>query len=248
VIDKDKDSLGADAGFGMVIHNLDTGEKFELNQNQLFESASLYKIFVALTVYYDMAGGRLNPDDQITLIPDADAHDEDGYTIVSVGNSLPVSTLLEKMIINSNNTAGLMLLFQVRPARMAQIAADMGFTGSNFSDTYNFRVTPADLDLYFSRLADLKLMGARYDQPLLDLLSQSLPRDRIPAMLPEGTHVANKTGNLTGIINDAGIIWLPNGNRLIVSVLTHHVDEDAARQFIAELSLAAYNYYNKGQN
>jgi beta-lactamase class A len=248
VIDKDKDSLGADAGYGMVIHNLDTGEKFEVNPNELFESASLYKIFVALSVYYDMAGGRLSPDDQITLIPDADAHDEDGYTIVAVGDSLPVSTLLEKMIVDSNNTAGLMLLFQVRAARMAQIAADLGFTGSDFSDTYNFRVTPADLDLYFSRLADLKLMGAKYDQPLIDLMSKSLPRDRIPAMLPEGTHVANKTGNLTGIINDAGIIWLPNGNRLIVSVLTHHVDEDAARQFIAELSLAAYNYYNKGQN
>jgi len=248
VIAKDKDSLGADAGFGMVIHNLDTGEKFEVNADQLFESASLYKIFVALTVYYDMAGGRMSPNDQITLIPDADAHDEDGYTIVSVGDSLPVSTLLEKMIVDSNNTAGLMLLFQVRATRMKQIAADLGFTGSDFSDTYNFQVTPTDLDLYFSRLADLKLMGAKYDQPLLDLLSRSLPRDRIPAMLPEGTHVANKTGNLGGVINDAGIIWLPNGNRLIVSVLTHHVDEDAARQFIAELSLAAYNYYNKGQN
>ena len=90
-------------------------------------------------------------------------------------------------------------------------------------------------------------MGAKYDQPMLDLMSRSQPRDRIPALLPDGTHVANKTGNLAGVINDAGIIYLPNGNRLLVSVLTHHVNEDAARQFIAELSQAAYNYYNKGQ-
>ena len=247
VIDKDKDGLGPDAGFGMVVHNLDTGDKFELNAGQLFESASLYKIFVMLTVYYDVAGGRMGLDDQITLVPDADAHDEDGYTIVSVGNSLPVSELLDHMIVDSNNTAGLMLLFQVRAAHMKDVAATLGFAGSDFSDTWNFRVTPADLDLYFSRLADLKLMGAKYDQPALDLLSRSLPRDRIPALLPPGTHVANKTGNLDGIINDAGIIYLPNGNRLLVSVLTHHVNEDSARQFIAELSLAAFNYYNKGQ-
>ena len=51
-------------------------------------------------------------------LPDADAHDEDGYTIVSVGNSLPVSELLDRMIVDSNNTAGLMLLFQVRAARL----------------------------------------------------------------------------------------------------------------------------------
>lgn len=247
VIDKDKDSLGPDAGYGMVIHNLDTGEKFALNSDQLFESASLYKIFVMLTVYYDIAGGRLSLDDRITLIPDADAHEEDGYTIVSVGNSLPVSELLNQMIVNSNNTAGLMLLFQLRASHMKDLAADLGFTGSDFSDTWNFRVTPDDLDLYFSRLADQKLMGGKYDQQMLDLLSRSLPRDRIPALLPDGTRVANKTGNLGGVMNDAGIIYLPNGNRLAVSVLTHHVNEDAARQFIAELSLAAYNYYNKGQ-
>ncbi len=84
--------------------------------------------------------------------------------------------------------------------------------------------------------------------PLLGLLSRTLPRDHIPALLPPGTHTANKTGNLDGIINDSGIVYLPNGNRLLISVLTHSVDDAAARQFIADLSLAVYNFYARSQN
>ncbi len=247
VIAKEEANLGESAGYSMVIHNLDTGEKFEDSSDKLFESASLYKLFVMLTVYYDISGGRLSLNDQITLIPDADASAEDGYTIVSPGNSLPVSALLERMIIDSNNTAGLMLLFEVRAPRMKDIVADLGFTSSDFSDTWNFQVTAQDLDLFFSRLADQKLLGPEYDKPMLDLLSRTQLRDRIPSLLPPDTHTANKTGDLDGVKNDAGIIYLPNGQRLLVSVLTHHVNDVAARQFIAELSLAAYNFYNKGQ-
>lgn len=247
VIAKDKTSLGEDAEFGLLIHNLDTGERLAINSDDLFESASLYKLFVMLTVFYDISGGRMSLDDQITLIPDANAANEDGYTIVTPGNSLAVRELLEHMIIDSNNTASLMLLFQVRSTRMKDIVAALGFTGSDFSDTWNFKVTAQDLDLFFSRLADLKLLGPKYDQLMLDLLSRSQPRDRIPALLPPGTNIANKTGNLEGIINDAGIVYLPNGNRLLISVLTHYVNDVAARQFIAELSLSVYNFYNLGK-
>lgn len=247
VIDKDKTGLGGSAGFGLMIHNLDTGDKFEVNSDKLFESASLYKMFVMLAIYYDVEGGRLSLDDQITLVPDADAHDEDGYTIVTQGNSLPVRELLDHMIVESNNTAGLMLLFQIKVARLQAIVSDLGFKQSDFSDSWNFQVTAQDLDQYFSRLADLKLMGAKDDQPMLDLYSRSVPRDRISADLPPGTKVANKTGTLPGIINDSGIIYLPNGNRVVVSVLTDNVNEEAARQFIADVSSATYNFYNKGQ-
>jgi beta-lactamase class A len=244
VIAREKAGLGENAAFGLMIHNLDTGDKFEINSDKLFESASLYKLFTMLTVYYDISGGRLSLDDQITLLPDADASAEDGYTIVTPGNSLPVRELLEHMIVDSNNTAGLMLLFQVRAARMQTIVADLGFTESDFSDTWNFRVTAQDLDLFFSRLADQKLLGPKYDQPMLDLLSRTQPRDRIPALLPPGTHTANKTGNLDGVINDSGIVYLPNGNRLLISVLIHNVNDATGRQFIADLSLAVYNFYN----
>jgi len=73
----------------------------------------------------------------------------------------------------------------------------------------------------------------------------------IQAGVPDGTLVAHKHGwvSTNGIINtigDAGIVYSPGGNYILV-VFLHHPDQliwDPASRLIAELSMAAYNYYN----
>lgn len=239
-----KADLGTNAQVSLVVHNIETGEKVAMDSQHLLESASLYKLFVMLAVYYDIEGGSLNLEDEIKYAPDSTALDDDGYLLVPIGQMISVRDLLRVMIVDSNNTASLTLLFQVvKPARMRAIATELGFTGSNLTDTFSFRTTSQDIDLFFTRLAQQNLLGPKYDQAMLELLSQTNIRDRIPALLPAGTRVANKTGDLAGVVNDAGIIYLPNGNQVAVVVITSQVNDGAARKFIAELSLATYNYY-----
>lgn len=245
-LDQYSPAMGKDAEFGLVVQNLDTGDRVVVNNTKNFETASLYKLFVMLTVYYDVSQNKISLDDAITLTPAAAAADEDGGNlIVPVGGSMPVRDLLNAMITNSNNTAALMLLLNAGIPHMQQLAADMGFKTSDLSDSFNFQATPEDIAQYLGRLANQKLLGPQYDPQMLDLMSHDNIRDRIPALLPPGTKVANKTGNLTGIINDAGIVFLPNGQRLVIVAMTHHADNAGATTFISQLSLAAYNFYAK---
>ena len=82
------------------------------------------------------------------------------------------------------------------------------------------------------------------------LLNNRLPV-LLTAGLPEGTPIAHKHGWVTvnGIINaigDAGIIYTPGGNYVMV-VFLHHPDQliwEPASELIAQLSQAAYNFYN----
>jgi beta-lactamase class A len=248
-INKSKGTLGANAEYGIVIHNLDTGDKVSINGHKNFETASLYKLYVMLATYYDISQGNLSLDSEITLSEIAADEEEDGSLIVPIGDSLPVRDLLDPMITSSNNTAALMLLFQVKLPRFRQIIANLGFTESDLSDSYNFQATPEDLDLYLSRLANQKLLGSNYDKEMLDLMLRQKVRDRIPALLPPNTKIANKTGDLSDVENDAGLVFLPNGQRLAITVMVHNVsDLSAARQFISELSLAAYNFYSNTIN
>ena len=86
-----------------------------------------------------------------------------------------------------------------------------------------------------------------------------LARNKLPSLLtaglPEGTQIAHKHGWVTngaGTINtigDAGIIYTPGGNFVMVVYLYHPVQLffDASNELIARLTESVYNYYNLPQ-
>lgn len=82
------------------------------------------------------------------------------------------------------------------------------------------------------------------------LLNNRLPV-LLTAGLPEATPIAHKHGWVTvnGVINtigDAGIIYSPGGNYILV-VFLYHPEQlvwDPASALVTEISRAVYNYYN----
>ncbi len=73
----------------------------------------------------------------------------------------------------------------------------------------------------------------------------------LEAGIPEGTQIAHKHGWVTdnGIINligDAGIIYTPGGDYVLVIFLSHPVQLiwDSSSSLVGQLSSAVYNFYN----
>jgi beta-lactamase class A len=70
-------------------------------------------------------------------------------------------------------------------------------------------------------------------------------------LLPPGTIVAHKTGStgtvkgLTAATNDSGVIFLPNGGELAISVYVKASTrtDDARDAVIARIARAAFDYY-----
>jgi beta-lactamase class A len=86
------------------------------------------------------------------------------------------------------------------------------------------------------------------------LLATSTGPKRLKGLLPAGTPVAHKTGTsatndkgLSPATNDAGIIILPNGKHLAVSVfITDSYDPIAARELIiARIARAAHDEFTR---
>ncbi len=79
------------------------------------------------------------------------------------------------------------------------------------------------------------------------LLKMQQRRNKIPAQMPEGVQVANKTGELDTVENDAGIIYdTAKGVDLVVCFMSENLtDTAAAQECIAELSRDIYGYYNE---
>jgi beta-lactamase class A len=68
---------------------------------------------------------------------------------------------------------------------------------------------------------------------------------RLKGMLPPGTGVAHKTGSLNGTGNDVGIITLPDGQMIAMSVfvMKDSKGHESRDRIIAEAARAAYDYF-----
>lgn len=72
-------------------------------------------------------------------------------------------------------------------------------------------------------------------------------KNKIPAQMPDGVHVANKTGELSDVENDAGIIFdTAKGIDLVICFMSQDVPSPgAAQETIAANARAIYGYYNE---
>ena len=82
---------------------------------------------------------------------------------------------------------------------------------------------------------------------MYSLLKMQERRNKIPANLPEGVKVANKTGELDDVENDAGIIYsTAKGIDLAVCFMSQDLtDSGAAQASIAQDARLIYGYYNE---
>ena len=79
---------------------------------------------------------------------------------------------------------------------------------------------------------------------MLDILSDQKFRDKIPAGLPDGIQVAHKTGSISGIDHDSGIVFPEHKPPYILTVLTRGFDNhEEAAACIAEISGMVYRWY-----
>ena len=78
---------------------------------------------------------------------------------------------------------------------------------------------------------------------ILDLMRRQQVRDRLPLLLPPGVEMAHKTGSLTRVSNDAGVLYTASGP-CVVSVFTRDLADDLkGRLAIAEVGRAVYDAY-----
>jgi len=61
---------------------------------------------------------------------------------------------------------------------------------------------------------------------MIEVLKDQFYRDVIPARLPDDVVIANKTGFITGVIHDSGIVYLPDGQSYILIFLSKDLPEN----------------------
>lgn len=201
-------------------------------------AASLYKLAVLLEAERQVELGRVRYSDRLVIVPE-DITDDGSF--FPSGTELSVDEALEEMITRSDNGTAVHLWRMLGPAAINATLERSGLRGFRVqADRFEENVASARaVGTFLTLLAKRQLLSPAASDRMLRRLERQHVRDRIPAQLPDGVVVAHKTGNLPGIVHDAGIIWARSGPRVIVA-MTYDSDERIATEFIARLASTVY--------
>lgn len=103
--------------------------------------------------------------------------------------------------------------------------------------------TPADVAAFFALLLGGGVVDRRRSKQMLRLLGRQTIADRFPALLPAGTKLAHKTGNLPGVVHDAGVLAAPAGPVVLVALAQDMPDEARAAVVLQRLALVVYRHH-----
>ena len=237
---------GVPGNWAVSVKKLDTGQYAAVNGRTQTVTASLYKLFVFYAVMRQRKLGTLSLDDTVT-ITDADAaYDVSiGQLNWNIGDQVKISTLIDRMITVSDNTAAVALVYYIGADTVNDSLQRLGLTNTsiNFSGGDNL-TTAAE----YSRLLELIATDQVLDRDscyymIQVLLGQQL-NDLLPAGLPNGTPIAHKTGTLDNMLHDAGIVYGPTGPYVITLLSWNLDDYSTAQNLMPQLSRAVYHYFN----
>ena len=204
-----------------------------------FIAASLYKLGILAHVEALVDAGSLRYTDTIEIQPE-DITEDGSYELA--GTVMTIDEALEAMITLSDNGTALALWHSLGPDNINATLQRLGLTGFHIAndDDDDNTATARVIGQYFTLLAQHKLVSAAASGRMLARLERNQINDRLPAELPAGTIVAHKTGNLGFVTHDAGIIYTPQGARVVVG-MTANTDEEEAVHFIGGLGALVYS-------
>ena len=138
--------------------------------------------------------------------------------------------------------AGFLHLYERRWGRDESLGYDDSFAVDQALDNMG---SPRDMAELLAMIAQARCASAPSCRLMVEVLAQQEWREKIPAGLPEGLLVANKTGGVSGTSNDAAIVYTPSGAPLVMVVYWKGLGYEAkaaAGEAIAEIAGLLYEH------
>ena len=251
---------GADVA--VAFETLDGRDRLLIKPDQSFHAASTMKVPVMIELFKEARAGKLSLDDTVpvvnefhsivdgsvfTLTPEADS---DQTLYAKAGGRASYRDLCESMITVSSNLAANILIEKLTAARVQATVNDLGAPGMHvlrgvednkaFDKGLNNTTTARALLTLLTGLAKAEIIDRAASGEMVAILERQQAKDGIPAGLPPGTRVAHKTGEITRIRHDAGIVFGPRPFVLVVLVGGLE-DQQASAAVIADITRIVYS-------
>lgn len=250
------------AEVAVAFRTLDGRSELLIDADKPFHAASTMKVPVMIELFRQAGSGRLSLDDalpirnQFASIVDGSAYklsegdDSDREIYAAAGTTLTLRQLNEAMITVSSNFATNLLIERLGVENIRSTVRRLNADGMKvlrgvedqkaFDKGLNNSTTARALLVLLEALAQGKAVSPGADKDMISVLKRQKFNDAIPAGVPAGTPVAHKTGSITRVQHDAGIVYAARPYTLVILVRGID-DESKSKALIAQISKIVYN-------
>jgi len=253
-----------------AFYDYESETAWSLRGDRWFHAASTIKVAVLLGVFAAAAEGRFAMDSPVHVrnrfLSAADGEpyriepgrDANAAVHAAIGKTLRVRDLAHHMIVTSSNLATNLLVDLVGIRAAQQAVSDLGIEGIElrrgvedekaFDIEINNRVTANGLLALFRALHEGRALSADASQNMLDILHQQQFNSGVPEGLPAEVRaearIAHKTGEISTVAHDAGLVFLPNRKPYAVAILTESSRDGNGQQqeTVAKVSRVIYSH------
>ena len=230
-----------------------------INSDQVYEAASLYKLFLMAATFEAVNRGEIALDTEISAklshLEEVLGSVDYGYQHLSKDEvaTYTVRECLDRIARISDNYASIMLAEKVGWDGAQDVANEIGALNTTIKTPIS--TSAEDVGLLLEKIYSGEIASFEASEEIISMLEKAQINDRIPAKLPKGVRIAHKTGELSRVRNDAGIVFLegnPSGKAassayVIVMMTKNLKGEDAGIENLAEISKIVYDYYQSSK-
>jgi len=261
-IEKDFDELSGD--FALAFIDLsNTNQKIMINADEKFHAASTMKTPVMIEIFRQADEGKFRLLDSIILknefksivdgsLYSMDISDDSGDGLYKmIGKKVTINDLMYDMITVSSNLATNVLIELVGAKMVTNTMRKLGAKNIEilrgvedikaYEKGLSNSTTARDLMIIMEAIATGRAGSKEDCQQMIDILKDQKFNDMIPKYLPKGIQVSHKTGSITGVHHDSGIIFLPDGKTYVLIIMSKKLqDFDKATDQMANISKNIY--------
>jgi beta-lactamase class A len=247
---------GEPGDYGIVVIDIETGRTFGVNESLVVHAASTMKVPVLLELYRSAAAGEVRLDGDVAVrnrfrsIADTahyysldPADDSEQPLYERVGGTAAFRDLARRMIVRSSNLATNILIDTLGAERVQAVTDRVGGAGMRvlrgvedgpaFRAGMNNTTTARGFANVLASIVRCDVLPRSHCDEVIEILAAQEFNEMIPAGLPAGIRVAHKTGWITGIQHDGGIIMPLNSPPFVLVVLSRGQTDRAAVQRVA---------------
>ena len=259
------------SALAFALHDYAADLTFSYQASRVFHAASTIKLTILLALFRAAEERRLKLNDRLHVrnrfrsqgdgspfFLQAD-RDGDPELYKSVGRTASLQSLAETMIVRSSNLATNLLVDYLEVPYIGQCLEAAGLSAlrcvrgvedeAAYAKGMNNLVTAEGLLQFFRRVHEAKVLSPEGRDRMFDILFQQRFNSMIPAGVPDAAkaRVAHKTGEISTVCHDAGMVFLPGRAPYALVILTEYAGAGSAtarHRLVASVSSAVHGFLN----
>jgi serine-type D-Ala-D-Ala carboxypeptidase (penicillin-binding protein 5/6) len=254
---------GYQGDVAVAVYHFESDTHWSIRGDVVMPTASLVKLPVMVEAYRQVASGKVKLDQRIEVKKEDMVQGSGILTShFSAGTTISLRDAIRLMIVYSDNTATNLVVDAIGLPATTAAMKELGYPETQLnakvfrrdvsiaperSEKYGLGSTTAiDMVKLVTQLKRGELAGPESTDAMIDHLLNCDDKSRFPLLLPTKVKVAHKTGSVTRVRTDAGLLMGP-GCTIALCVLTDNnkdirwTDDNAGNKLSADIAKSVYD-------